>query len=64
MTISIIGWIRLALMGWSAIAGRTHNSADDKIAAEIGAALDEYEKVHGTAVTQVQLESLRTRKMW
>lgn len=61
---TIIGWIRLALMGWSAVAGMTRTTADEKIAAELQAMLDEYEKVHGTDVTRVDLETLRTRKLW
>lgn len=61
---TIIQWIRLALVTWSAIADKTPSTADEKIASEILAALDEYEKVHGSDVTLVQLEGLRTKKLW
>lgn len=61
---TIISWLRLALITWQAVAGKTSSTADDKLSAEISAALDEYEKVHGTEVTQVQLEGLRVTKLW
>jgi hypothetical protein len=61
---TIIGWIRIALITWQAIAGRTKTTADEKIAAELQAALDEYEKTAGSEVTKVQLESLRTTPQW
>ena len=61
---TIIQWIRLAIITWSAIAGKTPSTADDKISAELLAALDEYEKVHGTEVTKVQVDALRTVPKW
>ncbi|MCL4524009.1 MAG: hypothetical protein M1451_08875 [Acidobacteria bacterium] len=61
---NIIQWLYLALTIWDSIAARTKNTADEKIASEIRAALAEYEKVHGNEVTKVQLESLRTIPQW
>jgi hypothetical protein len=62
--VNIIQWLYVALSLWESLAARTKNTADEKIASEIRAALAEYEKVHGTEVTQVQLESLRTARQW
>lgn len=61
---NVIQWIRLALLVYSQIAPETRTTADDKIISELTAALDEMEKVHGTELTKVQLDSLRTRKLW
>lgn len=61
---TIIQWIRLALLIYAQIAPETKTTADEKIVAELTAALDEYEKVHGTEVTKIQLDDLRTKKLW
>ncbi len=63
-TFSIITWVRFALGIWQAIAPQTKSTADDKIAAELLAALDGYQKVHGSEVTYAQLEDLRFTPRW
>lgn len=64
VAMSIIGWIRLALAVWQAIAPETRNTADDKISKELLAALDAYEAAHGSEVTYAQLDKLRFVPRW
>jgi len=61
---SIISWIRFALSIWAMIAPSTKTTADEKIVGELQAALDAYEKTHGTEVTLVQLDSMRFIPRW
>ena len=64
-SISILDWLQLGLDIYKTqVAGLTTTTADEKIAGEVQAAITEYRKVHGTEVTAVQLESLRTEKLW
>jgi hypothetical protein len=62
--VNIIQWLYLALSVWEGFAAKTKNTADEKILSEVRAALVEYEKVHGSEVTKIQLESLRTTPQW
>ena len=62
---SILDWVELALGVWKDNVGPlTPNSADEKIASELLASVQGYRAVHGTEVTKVQLDSLRTQKLW
>ena len=60
-TTQIIGWFI-----WAAkqAALFTPTAVDDRVLEYISKAYDEYVKVHGTPVTQAQLEELRTHAKW
>ncbi len=62
---TIISWIRWALAIYTSfVAPNTRTTADEKIARELEAALAEWEKVHGTAVTVVQIDSFEFKPRW
>ena len=62
---TIIFWLRWALALYTNfVAPNTRTSADEKIIAELTKALEEWQAVHGTEVSVMQLDQMEFKPRW